>query len=128
MLNRISVIFYIITSFAITIFGCNSNFQQIKFNRTQWDDGDVEIYPYSDAMLNDLLANYHLKGMSYKQLTKLLGEPQRWDNDNIDSSYYNINTDYGQDIDPVYTKTLTVYLNKDSLVTGYKIKEWHKEK
>jgi hypothetical protein len=52
--------------------------------------------------------------------------PQRWDTVNIDSPYYVINTDYGNDIDPVYRKTLTIYLNKDSIVTGFKIKEWKK--
>lgn len=106
--------------------GCTNHSVQIKFNRTQWDDGDIEIYPYRDAMLNNLLKNYHLKGMSYRQLTKLLGEPNRWENVNIDSPYYVINTDYGNDIDPVYTKTLTVFLNKDSVVADYKVKEWKK--
>jgi len=106
--------------------GCAHHTAQIKFNRTQWDDGDIETYPYRDAMLNDLLANYHLKGITYHQLTKLLGEPGRWENVNIDSPYYVINTDYGHDIDPVYTKTLTIYLDKDSVVTNYEVKEWKK--
>lgn len=128
MLHRPSLILYIYSLVVIIVSGCSAHSQQLKFNRTQWDDGDIEIYPYRDAMLSDLLTNYHLKGMSYKQLTKLLGEPQRWENANIDSPYYNIDTDYGQDIDPVYTKTLTIYLNKDSVVTGYKVEEWHKEK
>src|ERR1700761_2676227 len=111
----------------VTFNGCTYHSEQIKFNRAQWDDGDIEIYPYRDAMLNDLLTNYHLKGMRYKDMTKLLGEPNRWENVNIDSPYYTINTDYGHDIDPVYTKALTIYLNKDSIITTYKIKEWRKD-
>jgi hypothetical protein len=65
--------------------------------------------------------------MTYRQLTKLLGEANRWEEVNIDSPYYVINTDYGNDIDPVYTKALTFYLNKDSVVTGYRVKEWKKD-
>ena len=102
----------------LSLIACNQRKQEIKFDRTKWDDGDVEIYPYRDAMLTDLLTRYHLKGMSYKQLTQLLGEANRWENLNIDSPYYVITTDYGSDIDPVYTKTLTLYLNKDSIVTS----------
>src|SRR4051812_23553358 len=83
--------------FVLILYGCSH--QQIKFNRAQWNDGDIEIYPYRDAMLNDLFTNHHLKGMSYRQLTTLLGEPNRWENVNIDSPYYVINTDYGNDID-----------------------------
>jgi hypothetical protein len=121
----IGVKFFTGLSFFVSILhGCSH--QQIKFNRAQWNDGDIEIYPYRDAMLNDLFTNYHLKGMSYRQLTKLLGEPSRWENVNIDSPYYVINTDYGNDIDPVYTKTLTIYLDKDSVVASYKVKEWKK--
>jgi len=37
-------------------------------------------------------------------------------------------TDYGWDIDPVYTKDLVFKLNKDSIVVDYKINEWKKVK
>jgi len=97
---------------------------QIKFDRVKWWDGDLEMYPYRDAMLNDLL-KHNLKGMTYKELTNFVGEPNRWDS-NIDSPYYPIITDYGSDIDPVYTKSLVLYLNKDSIITHYKIEEWKK--
>jgi hypothetical protein len=45
---------------------------------------------------------------------------------NIDSPYYPIITDYGSDIDPIYTKSLVLYLNKDSIITHYKVEEWKK--
>lgn len=103
---------------------CKHRTLQMKFDRVKWWDGDVEIYPYRDAMLNDLL-KHNLKGMTYKQLTKFVGEPNRWDN-NIDSPYYPIITDYGSDIAPVYTKSLVLYLNKDSIITRCKVEEWKK--
>src|SRR2546430_17276038 len=111
-------------SLLLLLTSCKEHLRQIKFNRVQWDDGDIEIYPYRGEMLYDLLTSYHLKGLTYKQLAKLLGEPDRWEKVNIDSPYYVINTEYSNGIDPTYTKTLTFYLNKDSVVTGYKVKEW----
>lgn len=96
----------------------------MKFDKEKWRDGDAGIYPYRDAMLNDLLS-HPVKGMTYKELTELVGEPNRSDA-NVDSPYYDIITDYGSDIDPVYCKTLTIYLNKDSVITGYRVDEWKK--
>jgi hypothetical protein len=73
-------------------------------------------------MLNDLINNHHLKGLTYRQLIDSIGVPH------IDSgsyeAYYNIILDYGWDIDPVYSKDLVVQLNQDSVVTGFTIKEW----
>lgn len=101
--------------------GCTG---QMKFDKDKWREGDAGVYPYRDAMLKDLL-NYPLQGMTYKELTDLAGEPNRWES-NIDSPYYDIITRYGLDIDPVYSKTLTIYLNRDSVITGYRIVEWKK--
>ncbi len=39
---------------------------------------------------------------------------------------YNIETEYGSDIDPTYKKDLQIKLTKDSLVESYKIVEWKK--
>lgn len=99
--------------------------QQVKFDKSKWMEGDAGIYPYRESMLNDLLA-HKIKGMHYKELIKLAGEPNGVDN-HIGSRCYDIVVDYGSDVDPVYTKTLTVYLNKDSVITGYKVREWKKQ-
>lgn len=101
--------------------GCK---QQMKFDKNKWREGDAEVYPYRDAMLKDLL-NRPIKGMTYKKLIELAGEPDRWDN-NLDSPYYDIITEYGLDIDPIRSKTLTIYLNNDSVIIGYKVREWKK--
>ena len=44
-----------------------------------------------------------------------------------DTAYYDIITDYGHDIDPVYTKELIFRFDNDSLVIDYKIREWEKK-
>ncbi|HEY5406177.1 MAG TPA: hypothetical protein VIJ92_03780, partial [Ginsengibacter sp.] len=71
----------------------------------------------------DLTSNYNLRGIPYKKLVYLLGVPDG--SDNVDL-FYDIVVDYGSDIDPVYTKTLVLKMNKDSIIESYKISEWRK--
>ncbi|RVU02386.1 hypothetical protein EOD41_00140 [Mucilaginibacter limnophilus] len=99
---------------------------KLKFDKAKWNSRSDMEYPYRDAMLDDLLKQHHLKGLTYKELTKNIGEPIRA-LDNLEYAYYNIVTDYGSDIDPVYTKILSIKLNKDSIVTDYKVEEWKKD-
>ena len=46
-----------------------------KFDKTMWIDGDGVYYTYRNDMVDDLLQNHRLVGLSYHQLTQLLGEP-----------------------------------------------------
>ena len=95
-----------------------------SFDKTGWlKKEDVEDYPLRDNMLKDLLSNYKLRGLKYGELIDLIGKPQINDSSTIS---YQIEVDYGFNIDPVHTKYLTFELNKDSLVVDYKIEEWKK--
>ena len=96
---------------------CNSKFDKVKW--TKHIDGD---YPERDDMLDDLIKNNQLKGISYRQLVDLLGKPDYDKDDNV--YYYQIVVDFGHDIDPVYVKNLELQLNKDSVVNNYYIKEY----
>jgi hypothetical protein len=112
----------ILLSFFLT--SCNSN---QKFDKTKWQEqGDLRIYKHRKSMLNDLTKNYKLTGLSYRQLVNLIGEPENYSDKESDIVIYEIETDYGFDIDPVYTKTLELKLIKDSIVKSYSIKEWKK--
>ncbi|MFN8359967.1 MAG: hypothetical protein U0264_08620 [Candidatus Kapaibacterium sp.] len=76
-------------------------------------------------MIDDLVENYQLKGKKYNNLVELLGEPQS----NLDSTlkiFYDIDIDYGYDIDPVYTKTLSIVFDKDTVVNSFEILVWKK--
>lgn len=95
----------------------------LKFNKATWDEGDIGFgYPNRKYMLNDLIEHHQIKGLTYKQLVESIGEPC------IDSgsyeAYYNIELDYGWDIDPVYSKDMVIQLNRDSVVTGFDFKVW----
>jgi hypothetical protein len=115
-----------IIHFLLFIFltSCSNN---EKFDKAKWkEQGDLRIYTYRKSMLNDLTKNYKLKGLSYRQLIDLIGEPEKYSDKENDIVYYEIETDYSFDIDPVYTKTLQLKLTKDSIVDSYNIKEWKK--
>ena len=113
-------------TFLVSIFltSCNSN---EKFDKTKWQEqGDLRIYTHRKSMLKDLTKNYKLTGLSYRQLVNIIGEPENYSDKENDIVYYEIETDYGFDIDPVYTKSLQLKLTKDSIVDSYSIKEWKK--
>lgn len=77
-----------------------------------------------EKKLGDLLSNYKLVGMKYSDLIKLLGNPDNGDSVSIS---YQIELDYGFDIDPVYSKKLYFFFANDSVVTSYEMKEWKKD-
>jgi hypothetical protein len=114
----------IIVLASIFLTSCNSN---EKFDKAKWQEqGDLRIYTHRKSMLNDLTKNYKLTGLSYRQLINLIGEPEKDNDQEKDIIYYDIETDYGNDIDPIYTKTLQLKLTKDSTVESFTIKEWKK--
>ncbi len=73
-------------------------------------------------MVDDLINNHTLKGLTVHQLRDSIGKPDFTEPTTIT---YSIIVDYGWDIDPVYIKNLTFDISPDSLVTGYRITEWH---
>ena len=110
--------------FFIFLTSCSNN---EKFDKVKWQEqGDLRMYTHRKSMLNDLIKNYKLIGLSYKQLINLIGEPENYSDKEKDKVYYEIETDYGTDIDPIYTKSLQIKLTKDSIVESFTIKEWKK--
>ena len=113
--------FTIITIFALLVVACN---QTQKFDKSAWrEKGDLNIYPNRDKMSKDLMNHHQLKGLTYKQIIDLLGEPEKYSDEEPNTATYNIVTDYGKDIDPVYIKNLEVKFSTDSIATDVNIKE-----
>jgi|JI10StandDraft_1071094.scaffolds.fasta_scaffold53933_8 hypothetical protein len=95
-----------------------------KFDSEKWKImGDIRSFPHRDAMLDDIIENKKFIGLNYRQLIDSLGYPNGLKDTLI---YYDIVTDYGLDIDPVYSKDLIIMFDKDSVIRGVKIKEWEK--
>ena len=107
----------------VTLFACR---RKEKFDKRKWAEvADLMTFPNRKYMIDDLVKNYHLKGKTYHQLVELLGSPQS----QLDSTlhvYYDIDVDYGSDIDPIYTKIISFDFSKDSVVTNYEVQEWRR--
>lgn len=107
---------------AAVCFGACTNNQ--KFDQIAWSEkGDLGIYPNREKMLEDLMNNHKLKGLTYKQLIDMLGEPEKYSDEEPNTATYNIVTDYGGNIDPVYIKNLEVKFSVDSVVKNVNINE-----
>ncbi len=117
--NQIIPLIFIVA----TIISCHS---KQKFDKIKWKEvGDLMTFPNRDAMVDDLSKNYDFKGKTFNDITNLLGQPQ-YPLNNIMEIGYKIEEDYGNDIDPVFTKTLLIQFDKDTIFKTFEIKEWKK--
>ena len=99
---------------------------QLDFEKSKWNESVDGFYKFRELMANDLMENHLEKGMTYQELTDLIGEPENFANLKENSIGYTLMEDYGWDIDPVETKTLMFELTADSLVQDFNIKHWEK--
>ncbi len=118
--NILSSKFKIVFILIIICFSCKN---EIKFNKVDWLKSSDGFYLNRDKMINDLTLNHKLIGLSKIELVELLGEPENYSNVEPNSIYYNIVTDYGFDIDPVYIKNLKIEFNQSNQVKSFKIEE-----
>lgn len=108
----------------LCLISCNSN---AKFEKMGWNQkGDLNSYPNREKMLNDLMENHKIKGLKYSELVNLLGEPEINKTSESLTAFYNIQTEYGSDIDPVYIKNLEISLSIDSVAQSCIVTNWKK--
>ena len=93
---------FLFIAITLLFYSCQVN---EKFDKNEWQIEETGFYPNRSKMLNDLLKNHQLRGLSYKQLIDSLGNPENYSDAEPNTVYYNIVTEYGQ-IDPVYIKYL----------------------
>lgn len=94
-----------------------------KFEKTGWNYSTDSGFPppARERMLDDLLSSHKLTGMKYSTIIELLGTPDYQDSTHL---MYEIEVDYGYDIDPVYTKNLLMMMDNDSIVNLIEVREW----
>lgn len=111
--------------FCLCFFGsCGT--EQLDFEKSKWNESVDGFYTYRESMAKDLVENHLKKGLTYQQLTDLIGEPENFANLKTNTIGYTLMEDYGWDIDPVETKTLMIEFTADSLVKDFKIEHWEK--
>jgi hypothetical protein len=122
MRNNYPIIIFV---FIFILFSCKGRHNQEKFDTAKWTEQEDPLFPpkQRQLMLDDLITNHKLEGLTYQQLIGILGIP---DNKDDTSLSYKIIVDYSKDIDPVYTKDLDFSFSKDSLIKSFRILEWKK--
>jgi len=104
------------------------------FYVTQWtkfyyDDhlwgerGDLGTFPERSKMVNNVVKYFKLDGEKVTDVEALLGKADFHGQNEIG---YKIDEEYGSDIDPIATTTLTFTFDGDSIVREKKIEKWRK--
>ena len=116
----------LIATNSLLVLACQPVSDDLKFDKSRWikfNDSDGGEYPYRNRMLNDLVKNHKLKGLTYRQLIDSLGSPTNLDV--LDGTVsYEITSKFDSDIDPTNGRNLDLILDADSTVISYKISEW----
>jgi len=109
--NTFSIL--LIAMLFVAFSGCH---REQKFSREQWDmsKDDGLTFHLRDGIVNDLLKNYKLKGVKYKEIVHLLRYPQFKDSTHF---YYEIIDTHDNMHRPDHVKNLVFYMGKDSIIT-----------
>ena len=102
--------------------GCG--IKEMEFDKSKWNERFDGFYEYRENMVQDLMENHLEKGMEFKKVIELLGEPGNYQNKKENEITYEIMVDYGWNIDPIEGKELYIEFDKDSMVTDFKLKHW----
>lgn len=101
----------------IAITGCNSS---AKFDRQKWSNGNGLDYPLRDQVIDDLVKNHQLKGLTYRQVIDTLGSPQKLDSLQVSYQIVDNSFTYSR-TKPIHKKNLILYFSKDSVVTRFEV-------
>jgi hypothetical protein len=104
--NRILLSLYSIALIFIIV-ACNND----KFESKLWKEKDDIQYPYRTKIVEDLIKSKILINISQPSMVEILGNPDGKDttmNGKIKNCWYSIVDYYGFDIDPKYSKSLSI--------------------
>lgn len=123
MATKVSLRVLIGLGLMVLMAGCGNK----KFDRQSWSYGDGLDYPLRDDIVDDLMANHHIKGLTYRQVIDSLGSPQRRDSLKFTYQVIDNSFNYNAKKKDIRKKNLIVYFGKDSVVTRFEIYD-HTEK
>ncbi|RZJ33412.1 MAG: DUF2809 domain-containing protein [Flavobacterium sp.] len=121
---------FFILMLALLQFSCNSKEERPEpvkanptteqiFDRQKWQTKNGDDYPYRSRMLDDLVKHRKLHGLNKSQILKMLGKPDRIDNNYL---FYEIEQQRIT-IMPLHTKTMVIKLDKNGITEWVKIHE-----
>ena len=82
------------------------------------------FYANRNKMVNDLIKNHLKNEMKYSEIINLLGQPENFASKKEGEIIYEIETDYGRNIDPVEGQNLILKFSKDSLLINFYKEDW----
>jgi hypothetical protein len=94
-------------------------FTDMVFDEVKWKTRDGADYPYRERMLNDIVHNDTIRGLNKDEITDLLGEPDR---SNENYLYYTI-AQKRLGLWPLHTKTLVIKFVDYNTIDWIKIHE-----
>jgi hypothetical protein len=104
----------------LIMFNCCDN--QESFSKESWNTRSDIFYPERKKIVKDLIENHLNEKMCYVDIINLLGDPQTIHNQNASNRlYFEVETKYGSDIDPDWTKYLEIEVNQDSCFTSARV-------
>jgi hypothetical protein len=114
------LIFILTMTASFFLSSCKDN--DMLFDKTGWNaPGDGSPCPVlREKMLNDLLNNHKLIGLTYRQIISKLGNLDNHEQTPSGIIRYEITTEYTMG-DIVHIKALDLYYNRDSIVTSWKL-------
>lgn len=118
------IIFLIVIACILVTYSCKN---ETEFDTGRWKVKHGMSYPYRESMAGDLVKNHDFRGFTRGEVVNLLGDPDYDDTiNNRYCIYYEILTEFGPDMDPVFSRTLAVEFDRGMKVRDYKIEEWRK--
>jgi hypothetical protein len=116
--RRLKILIFLI----LIVLSCGTNDK--KFDKLGWNEKDDFYFANRKIMVKDLMKNHLKKGMAFNELVELLGQPENYSDEKSNKVAYEIEVDYGSDIDPVAGSDLIIELSKDSTVVNFELVKW----
>ena len=92
---------------------------EMAFDKEKWSLKECKTYPYRDKMLNAVLYSDTLRTLNENEITQLLGQPDRLNQDFI---YYRVKQTRLL-FWPLHTRSLVLKFNDDSTIQWIKVHE-----
>ncbi len=117
MNRKILLLALILISFSCT--------KEIKFNVNKWNDIEDNLtYKNRDAMLNDLLKNYHLKGRNINEMEKIFGKIDEHNFSSDENLLSFVVSQKSNGINLIYTKHLNIKYNQNGIIDSVYVTEY----
>jgi hypothetical protein len=101
--------------------------QKNKFDTSLWtEQSEPGKYPNRKFIVDDLIKNYKLEGLSDREVIKLLGDPFPKNIFKSDTMWYPIEMKFDQKGYLAGAQSLILKFNGDSIVRAFELLEWEK--